>query len=105
MRSGQGEGKRANALYVAKDIYSNKGIGGFFNGIGAALLRQAIYGTIRLGLYRWMSNYLQQKHKRNLTFGEKTFASMSSALIGCFWGNGADLALVRFQIDSLLPVE
>lgn len=41
----------------------------------------------------------------NLTFLEKVGYSSFSGFIGCLFGNPADVALVRMQSDSLLPVD
>lgn len=54
-----------------------------------------MYGTIRLGLYRVISNKIEADKKRHLSLGEKAAASLFSGLIGAIAGNPADLALVR----------
>ena len=47
---------------IAKDIYANEGgLKGFYKGIDAALLRQAVYTTLRLGLYFNISAYFKDK--------------------------------------------
>lgn len=50
-----------------------------------------------------MSESIKKKHGRNLTFAEKSFCSLFSGLVGSIIGNPADLSLVRFQVDTLLP--
>lgn len=69
----------------------------------AALLRQVLYGTARLGLFRTFSEHLKAKKGRNLTLGEKAGASISAGFIASLIGNPADVSLVRFQTDSLAP--
>jgi solute carrier family 25 oxoglutarate transporter 11 len=56
---------------IAKDIYANEGgVKAFYKGIDAALMRQAVYTTLRLGLYFNMSAYLKESvnNGANLTF-------------------------------------
>ncbi len=49
---------------IAREIYANDGgIKGFYRGIDSALLRQAIYATLRLGIYFNLSDYV--KRERN----------------------------------------
>jgi hypothetical protein len=55
---------------VANDIFKNEGgIKGFYKGIDSALLRQAVYTTLRLGIYFNLSDYLKEhvNHGGNLT--------------------------------------
>lgn len=44
-------GKDATFLSVARNIVRNEGFLGFYTGLSAALLRQATYGTGRLGAF------------------------------------------------------
>lgn len=90
------EGVSANPFAVAKNIIANSGVKGFYAGLDAALLRQIVYGTIRMGLYKWMVNYIETKNKRHLLYAEKAGASLFSGFIGSIFGNPADLALIRF---------
>jgi solute carrier family 25 (mitochondrial oxoglutarate transporter), member 11 len=69
------------------------------------LLRQAVYCSLRLGLYFNISDYLKTKNGgQNLTVWEKVVASGGSGLIASFIGNPCDLALVRMQADATLPI-
>jgi len=38
-----------------------------------------------------------------MNFGLKTMSSMFSGFVGAIIGNPADISLVRFQSDTLLP--
>ena len=45
---------------VAREIYSQEGgVKAFYKGIDSALLRQAVYATLRLGIYFNLSDYLR----------------------------------------------
>jgi solute carrier family 25 oxoglutarate transporter 11 len=83
---------------IAKDIYANEGgIKGFYKGIDSALLRQAVYATLRLGIYFNLSSYLKDNVNKgaNLSAIQKVGASLFAGAFGSFIGNPCDLALVR----------
>lgn len=90
---------------IARKMYAEEGgISSFYKGLDAALLRQAVYATLRLGLYFNFSDALKKKSgKENLTPSEKAIASLSSGALGSFIATPCDLALVRFQSDATLP--
>ena len=44
-------GGSTSPVNVAKEIYSNGGVKEFYRGLDSALLRQVVYGTLRLGIY------------------------------------------------------
>ncbi len=69
--------------------------------IDAALLRQAIYATLRLGIYFNLSDYIKESVNggKNLTTLQKTACSLFAGGLGSFIGTPCDLALVRFQAD------
>ena len=93
---------------VAKEIYRNEGgIPAFYKGIDSALLRQAVYATLRLGIYFNLSDYVKNKYNNggNLSTLQKVGVSLFAGAFGSFIGTPCDLALVRMQSDSILPVE
>ena len=47
---GEAKGK-TSPIDVAKEIYHQGGIKGFYRGIDSALARQAVYASLRIGLY------------------------------------------------------
>ena len=56
---------------IAKDIYKDEGgLKGFYKGIDSALLRQAVYATLRLGIYFNLSDYI----KNNVNGGDNLTA-------------------------------
>lgn len=74
--------------------------------IDSALLRQAVYATLRLGIYFNLSDYIKDNYNQggNLTALQKTGASLFAGGLGSFIGTPFDLALVRMQADSTLPI-
>ena len=81
-----------------------EGVGAFYAGAGAALLRQLFYGTTRVGMYRYL--YDKEKKKNgHVPFYKKMLSSMLSGATGCFFGSPFDISLVRMQIDQGLPAD
>ena len=76
-----------------------------YKGIDAAVMRQFIYCGARLGLYKYIEDHYKEHEKRNLTFLEKTLASLVTGAIGSAIANPTDVALIRFQADNSLPPE
>jgi len=68
---------------------------GFYKGLDSALLRQIVYGTMRLGIYFNLTEKWKRESGKNTTAFQKLQASIIAGGFGAFWGNPADLALVR----------
>lgn len=54
-------GKSRNPIQVVNNILLERGIKGFYAGIDSALIRQAVYATMRLGIYFNLSEFLKSK--------------------------------------------
>ena len=97
-------GGNTNPFTVSKEIMKEGGVKGFYKGLDSALLRQVVYGTMRLGLFYNISASMKEKNGgANLSAGQKATASIIAGGVGSFIGNPADLCLVRMQADSTLP--
>lgn len=77
----------------------------FYRGIDAALLRQVIYGTLRLGIYFNLTEWIKvnKNDGANLSVLQRAGASLVAGALGSFVGNPCDLSLVRMQADTVLP--
>ncbi|CAO2161500.1 unnamed protein product [Urochloa humidicola] len=96
-----GEGSAAT---VTKNMLANEGIGSFYKGLSAGLLRQATYTTARLGSFRVLTNKaLEANEGKPLPLVQKAFIGLTAGAIGASVGSPADLALIRMQADSTLP--
>ena len=72
--------------------------------IDSALLRQAVYTTLRLGIFFSLNDMIKQrKGSDKLSTLEKIACSFTAGGIGSFCGNPFDLCLVRLQSDLTLP--
>jgi solute carrier family 25 oxoglutarate transporter 11 len=67
-------------------------------------MRQAVYGTARIGLHRSISDKLVEMNEgKPVNFIMKTLSGMASGAIAVCFGTPFDVALVRMQADSMKP--
>jgi len=99
-------GKKPVISTIIKEALASKG--GFLNlyrGLTPALLRQAIFCTLRMGFFYSAMDYMQKSKKRNLTLYEKAPISMIAGGFASWVSTPCDIAIIRMQSDNLLPVE
>ncbi|KAG5179460.1 oxoglutarate/malate translocator [Tribonema minus] len=86
------------------NMVREEGVTSIYAGLSAALMRQAIYGTARIGLHRTFSDKLQEMNKgQEIPFYMKTLSGMGSGAVAVAIGTPFDVALVRMQSDSMKP--
>lgn len=107
-----GEGSRGggsvNAFTVAQDVVAQGRALELYSGLSAALLRQAVYGTSRLGLFFTFEDALIKRAKnqgKEVPFGERAAAGIAAGGMGAFIGNPTEVALIRMQSDGMRPQE
>ena len=99
-------GGSTSPFNVAREVFKEGGAKGFYKGLDSAILRQVVYGTLRLGIFFNMTESMKRKNGgKNISASQKAFASIVAGGFGSFVGNPADLCLVRVQADSTLPPE
>lgn len=85
-------------------MIKEEGFLSIYSGISAAWMRQAVYGTARIGLHRSFSEALVKRNDGNaVSFQMKTLSGMASGSIAVCLGTPFDVALVRMQGDSMKP--
>lgn len=103
---GPNAGSQTSPFYVMKEIYRQGGIPSFWRGIDSAYARQIFYTTTRMGIYKSLYNSAKARNNnKDPSFLAKVNCSIVAGFIGSLAGNPADLALVRMQADSTLPLE
>ena len=91
---------------VVKYIFKNEGARGFYQGLSAAFMREAVYGTARLGIFDTLSATLKKKqHVEAIPLWQKALCGMTAGALGGIMGNPFDIALVRMQADGVAPPE
>lgn len=85
-------------------MVSKEGIGSIYKGVDAAVGRQMVYGTARIGLHRTFSDKLVEMNGgKPINFLTKALSGMASGSIAVCIGTPFDIALVRLQADSMAP--
>jgi len=86
-----------------------EGFRSLYKGLSAGLLRQATYGTTRLGSYNSISIALAPKDENGkpkpLNFGLKLLSGSAAGAIGAVVGTPAEISLIRMTSDGRLPPE
>lgn len=98
-------GQSTNPLTIFKDLLKKEGPFAFYKGIDAAISRQIVYGGIRLGLFKSLSDYTSKTYfdgKANPLLVKLLNGSIAGG-VGSFVGNPIELALIRMQGDSIAP--
>lgn len=95
---------QGSAVQVTKNMLANEGIGTFYKGLSAGLLRQATYTTARLGSFKILTNKaVAANDGKPLPLYQKALCGLTAGAIGASVGSPADLALIRMQADATLP--
>lgn len=97
-----------NPWDIVKTMYREEKLRGFFKGITISMYRQAIFGSIKLGIYR----VLLENYMRGFKDGDKyvrirkrtrTKYLLFSGFCASVVGSPLDLTLTRIQGDNTLP--
>eukprot|EP00756_Hemistasia_phaeocysticola_P025718 Hpha_TRINITY_DN16018_c4_g3::TRINITY_DN16018_c4_g3_i1::g.118216::m.118216/K15104/SLC25A11, OGC; solute carrier family 25 (mitochondrial oxoglutarate transporter), member 11 len=104
-----GEGQSAKGAgtgSLVKDIYRSEGLRrGFFRGVTATWLRQALFSTSRFGVNDAMQAKLSGgKGAKALSVGGKIASAGVAGGVAASLSCPADMILVRMQADGRLPV-
>lgn len=95
----------ASGLAIARSVVRNEGVRGLFSGLSAAVMRQAVYGTAKIGLHDSFSQSLKKMNNgQPIPFYQKTLSAMTAGVLASIVGNPFDLALVRMEADGCAPV-
>ncbi|KAK9725650.1 hypothetical protein RND81_05G159900 [Saponaria officinalis] len=95
---------QGSATQVTKNMLAAEGVGAFYKGLSAGLLRQATYTTARLGSFRILTNKaIAANDGKPLPLYQKALCGLTAGAIGACVGSPADLALIRMQADATLP--
>jgi len=91
---------------ILGNLVKKDGIGSIYKGVDAAIGRQLVYGTARIGLHRTFSDILVERNGgKPIGFLTKTLSGMASGSIAVCIGTPFDIALVRLQSDSMAAPE
>ena len=93
-------------MKIAKAAYRERGIRTFYTGLDAALARQSIFCTLRMGLFYNMSDWFRARRGGEyITPFQKFISSLSAGALAAFCANPCDISMIRRQADATLPPE
>lgn len=91
---------------ILSNLIKHDGPLSIYKGVDAAIGRQMVYGTARIGLHRKFSDMLQTRNNGEaISFAAKTASGMASGSIAVCIGTPFDIALVRLQADGMAKPE
>jgi len=97
--------KNISAFGTIKEILKVEGVKSFYNGLTAALARQFLFASFRIGLFFNAADYLKQKKKKvKLSLLESAGASISAGGCAILTVMPFDVVFVRMQAENSLPV-
>ena len=98
--------KKISMLRTIKDMYKAEGIKTFYMGLSAALARQFLFASLRIGLFFNVADYIKQKKKKaTLSLLESACASLTAGGCGILTVMPFDVIFVRMQAENSLPKE
>jgi len=82
-------------------VARNEGVGALYNGLTPALLRQASYSSIRMGIYEPVRDLIAGKDVKieDIPFWKRAAAGGTAGAIGIAIANPTELIKVRMQAD------
>lgn len=93
-------------LGVASGIVARDGVAGLYAGLSASIMRQAVYGTARLGMHREFSDSMKKASPTGeISALQSAGSAMLSGALASVIGTPFDVSLVRMQADGMLPPE
>lgn len=91
---------------IIKNMVASEGVTSLYRGVDAAIGRQMVYGTARIGLHTKFSTMLVEKNNgQPISFVQKAASGMISGAIAVSIGSPFDIALVRLQSDGMAKPE
>lgn len=91
---------------IIKNMVASEGVTSLYRGVDAAIGRQMVYGTARIGLHTKFSSMLVEKNNgQPISFAQKAASGMVSGAIAVSIGSPFDIALVRLQSDGMAKPE
>lgn len=86
-------------LHAMYRISKEEGVTALYNGIKPALLRQATYGTIKIGLYHGIKRLIT-KDPKDETLALNMFAGIIAGAVSSALCNPTDVLKVRLQAQT-----
>lgn len=91
---------------LAWRLIQTEGIEGLYSGVSAAILRQVLYSSTRLGIYDILKmKWSNATDSGSVLLQKSVMSGLVAGAVGAIVGNPADIAMVRMQADGRLPLQ
>ncbi|XP_037720414.1 mitochondrial 2-oxoglutarate/malate carrier protein [Drosophila subpulchrella] len=90
---------------VLSKVLKNEGVLSLYNGLSAGLMRQATYTTARMGVYQMELDWYRKNYENDPSVVATMTMGIAAGAFGAFFGNPADVALIRMMSDNRLMPE
>ncbi|CAM9732075.1 unnamed protein product [Discosporangium mesarthrocarpum] len=100
-------GGKSNPVKAMRTIVQEKGFPGLYAGLSAAVMRQAVYTTLRLGLYDWIRDNVvgSMVNPQDISVLHRAATGLAAGGLASFMSCPIEVCMVRMQADGRLPVE
>jgi solute carrier family 25 oxoglutarate transporter 11 len=106
IQMGSEAGTGVSPISVMKEMYANEGVKSFYMGLGAALMRQFLFASFRIGIFYNMLDHIKQRSQTNSASLLQTIgASLSAGGFAILTVMPFDVVFVRMQAENSLPLE
>ncbi|KAI1301711.1 Mitochondrial 2-oxoglutarate/malate carrier protein [Halotydeus destructor] len=95
-------GKKVTSFQVLGNVVKTEGFTGLYAGLSAGLFRQASYTTVRMGVFTSLLDNFSKDGKAP-GFFQKAAMGVTAGAVGAFFGNPAEISLIRMTADGRLP--
>jgi len=100
LQAGKGGG---GPISIASTMIKEEGFFSMYKGLSAGLTRQVVYTGARLGLFDIFTDKMKKPGEK-MKFWQNAVCALGAGGTAAIIGNPADLALIRMQADSMLPM-
>ncbi len=97
------KGRSPGLIPAMREVFASGGVPALYAGLSAAMARQAVYTTARLGLYD-VIRPLIVKEGETVTVWHRAATGLAAGAIASFISCPIEVCLVRMQADGKLPV-
>ena len=94
-------GDKKNTFSITKDIINKEGLSALYQGLDVAVLRQALYGSFRYGLYPLLEKIIRENSKGVSPMFIKIAAGCGAGAISSALCNPTDLVKIRMQGNTM----
>ena len=96
------QGKYKSALDCIRTVVAQEGPKALYNGLTAGLLRQAVFASLRIGMFDAYMQFIEKKKggAQNITLFDRIIAGVVTGGLAISIANPIDVIKVRFQAES-----